>query len=48
MKQGGNILHSSVHALSTVLGEEVRHYDSSEPLAGLAFDFGDAPALVCR
>jgi hypothetical protein len=50
MEQGGNIVHSSVHALSVVLGD-VRYYDSDEHagcLAGLAFDFGVAPALVCR
>jgi hypothetical protein len=48
IEQGGDIVHSSVHALSAVLGEEVICSISSEHLAGLAFDFGDAPALVCR
>jgi hypothetical protein len=48
--QGGDIVHSSVHALSAVLGEEMVHYvyDFGTHIAGLAFDFGDAPALVCR
>jgi hypothetical protein len=50
MEQGGDIVHSSVHTLSAVLGEEVRdsHSDSDERLAGLVFHFGNAPALTCR
>jgi hypothetical protein len=48
MKQSGNVVHSSVHALSVVLGEEMRYDNSDALVAGLAFDFGDAPVLVCR
>jgi hypothetical protein len=47
--QGGDIVQSSVHALSVVLGEKVCDYtcDVDEVrLVGLAFDFSDAPALV--
>jgi hypothetical protein len=41
MEQGGDIVHSSVHALSALLGDQVRNYRSDEDLAGLAL-------LVCR
>jgi hypothetical protein len=48
MEQGGDIVHSSIHALSAVLGEEVIDAHSSTREAGPTFDFGDAPVLVCR
>jgi hypothetical protein len=48
IEQSGDIVHSFVHALSAVLGEEaiINCYD--EQVAGLAFDFGDSPVLVCH